>query len=145
MCTQCCIPGPPACTQMLLHASEHCHGSLLRNCLSIKIILAGWITTCADSKPPEYVYSHPPHKLHRHQANTPFRSRPPLPSSRHQSQYALYPPSTFFSQSAHACNACRHQADETDSMGAGPVPRVTCQDKPTPPSLNPCRVAACRV
>ena len=58
MYTQCCIQGPHTCTQMLSHASEHCHGNLLRNCLSIKFIPAGRITTCTDSKPPGYLYSH---------------------------------------------------------------------------------------
>ena len=58
-------PNVPAGTPPLSpsDASEHCNGSLLRNCFSIKFILAGRITTCADSKPPEYLYSHPPPQI----------------------------------------------------------------------------------
>ena len=121
-------PNVPAGTPPLSpsDASEHCNGSLLRNCFSIKFILAGRITTCADSKILESMDTHTsPQITGTRQITFAFRSRTSsLPSSRHLRAPApvqtLFPPRIFpddrmwrpilnelFAWRVHAAFACK--------------------------------------
>ena len=77
--------------------------------------------------------------------HTPFRSRPPLPSSHHQPRCVLHPPTSSFAYCAPHClrclpGVCMHVLTRVP----GPPTGVTRLGSPASPRIVPVDSAACR-